>query len=194
MAWTTYSCRNSTGTGWLATSLTPRSSLTSRPDISPIQRCSPNGLAGWSRPETERLLVVHDFQGAPVTTIATLGADSAAPQDLLERYARLAMPVGINLEPGREMAIRAMIEHAPLVQALVRPHYEAGAGWVEVDYWDSEVLRSQIALAPEEAVGTAPRWMFERLRDDTSGETPGLIPVMRHCGAAGTGSTAAAAI
>jgi len=129
-----------------------------------------------------------------VTTIATLGADSAAPQDLLERYARLAMPVGINLEPGREMAIRAMIEHAPLVQALVRPHYEAGAGWVEVDYWDSEVLRSQIALAPEEAVGTAPRWMFERLRDDTSGETPGLIPVMRHCGAAGTGSTAAAAI
>src|SRR5262245_17771360 len=139
MAWTTYSCRNSTGTGWLATSLTPRSSLTSRPDISPIQRCSPNGLAGWSRPETERLLVVHDFQGAPVTTIATLGADSAAPQDLLERYARLAMPVGINLEPGREMAIRAMIEHAPLVQALVRPHYEAGAGWSR---WTTGIRKS----------------------------------------------------
>ena len=100
-----------------------------------------------------------------MTTIATPDADSAARQDLLERYARLAIRVGINLEPGREVAIRAMIEHAPLVRALVRAGYEAGARRVEVDYEDLEVLRSQIALAPEEAVGTAPRWMFERLDD-----------------------------
>jgi aminopeptidase len=100
-----------------------------------------------------------------VTTAGTVGAGSAARQDLLERYARLAIRVGINLEPGREVAIRAMIEHAPLVRALVRAGYEAGARRVEVDYQDLEVLRSQIALAPDEAVGTAPRWMFERLDD-----------------------------
>jgi aminopeptidase len=100
-----------------------------------------------------------------VTTIATAGADSAPRQDLLERYAQLVIRVGINLEPGREVAIRAMIEHAPLVRALVRAGYEAGARRVEVDYEDLEVLRSQIALAPEEAVGTAPRWMFDRLDD-----------------------------
>jgi aminopeptidase len=95
----------------------------------------------------------------------TTDADSAARQDLLERYARLVIAVGINLEPGREVAIRAMIEHAPLVRALVRAGYEAGARRVEVEYEDLEVLRSQIALAPDEAVGTAPRWMFERLDD-----------------------------
>lgn len=100
-----------------------------------------------------------------MTTTATPGADSAARHDLLERYARLVIRVGINLEPGREMMIRAMIEHGPLVHALVRAGYEAGARQVEVDYQDLEVLRSQIALAPEEAVGTAPRWMFERLDD-----------------------------
>ena len=86
-------------------------------------------------------------------TIATAGADSAARQDLLERYARLVIRIGINLEPGREVAIRAMIEHAPLVRALVRAGYEAGARRVEVEYEDLEVLRSQIALAPEEAGG-----------------------------------------
>jgi leucyl aminopeptidase (aminopeptidase T) len=48
-----------------------------------------------------------------------------------------------------------MIEHAPLVRALVRAGYEAGARRVEVDYDDLEVLRSQIALAPDEAVGTS---------------------------------------
>ena len=100
-----------------------------------------------------------------MTTIATPDADSAARQDLLERYARLVIRVGINLEPGGEVAIRATIEHAPLVRALVKAGYEAGARWVEVDYYDVEVLRSQIELAPEEAVGTAPHWMFERLHD-----------------------------
>jgi aminopeptidase len=91
--------------------------------------------------------------------------DSPASQDLLERYAQLVMRVGINVEPGREVAIRGLIDHAPLVRALVRAGYEAGARRVEVDYQDLEVLRSQIKLAPDEAVGTAPRWMFERLDD-----------------------------
>jgi aminopeptidase len=98
-------------------------------------------------------------------TTASSEADSAARQDLLDRYAGLVVRVGINLESGREMMVRAMIEHAPLVRALVRAGYEAGARWVEVDYQDLDVLRTQIALAPEEAVGTAPRWMFERLND-----------------------------
>ena len=96
---------------------------------------------------------------------ATPEANSAASQALLERYAQLVIRVGINLEPGREVAIRAMIDHAALVRALVRAGYEAGARRVEVDYEDLDVLQSQIALAPDEAVGTAPRWMFERLDD-----------------------------
>jgi aminopeptidase len=97
--------------------------------------------------------------------VTTAGADSAGRQDLLDRYARLVIRVGINLEPGREVVVRAMIEHAPLVRALVKAAYEAGARRVEVEYEDLEVLRSQIGLAPDDAVGTAPRWMFERLAD-----------------------------
>jgi len=86
-------------------------------------------------------------------------------QDLLERYARLVMRVGINVQTGGEVLIRAMLEHAPLVRALVRAGYEAGARRVEVNFEDLEVLRSQIALAPDEAVGSAPQWMFDQLAD-----------------------------
>src|SRR5262245_21886444 len=97
--------------------------------------------------------------GSPPTrhfaTAKTPGWEASAPQDLVVRYAELVIRVGINLEPGREVAIRAMIDHAPLVRALVKAAYEAGARRVEVDYEDLEVLRSQIALAPAEAVGTA---------------------------------------
>src|SRR5689334_616882 len=85
--------------------------------------------------------------------------------DLLDRYAQLVIRVGVNLQPGREVLVRAMLEHAPLVRALVKAGYEAGARRVDVDFEDLDVLRSQIALAPEEAVGTAPRWMFDQLAD-----------------------------
>src|SRR5689334_17908330 len=75
------------------------------------------------------------------------------------------MRVGINIQPGREANIRAMPEHLPLVRALVKAGYEAGARHIEVELDDLEVLRSQIALAPEEAVGTAPQWKFAQIAD-----------------------------
>jgi aminopeptidase len=85
--------------------------------------------------------------------------------DLLDRYARLVMRVGVNVQPGGEVMIRAMLEHAPLVRALVRAGYEAGARYVEVGYEDLEVLRAQISLAPDEAVGDVPRWRHAQLED-----------------------------
>jgi aminopeptidase len=85
--------------------------------------------------------------------------------DLLDRYARLVTRVGVNVQPGGEVYIRAMLEHAPLVRALVRAGYEAGARYVEVNFEDLEVLRTQISLAPDEAVGAVPRWRFAQLED-----------------------------
>ena len=80
-----------------------------------------------------------------MTTTAAPGVDSAVRQDLLERYARLAIRVGINLEPGREVAIRAMIEHAPLVRALVRAGYEAAH---DGSSWTTRIWKSCGASAP----------------------------------------------
>ncbi len=89
----------------------------------------------------------------------------ARSSELLDRYAELVVRVGVNLEPGGEVVIEAMPEHAQLVRALVRAAYRAGASRADVNYEDLDVLRSQIELAPEESVGTAPQWMFDRLAD-----------------------------
>ena len=88
-----------------------------------------------------------------------------ASAELLERYAELVVRVGINLERDGEVVIGAMLEHAPLVRALVRAAYEQGASRVDVDYQDLDVLRSQIELAPEESIGSAPGWMSEQIED-----------------------------
>ena len=44
----------------------------------------------------------------------------------LAAYARLAVQVGVNLQPGQRLAINALVEHAPLVRAVAREAYEAG--------------------------------------------------------------------
>ena len=65
----------------------------------------------------------------------------------LENYARLAVQVGLNLQPGQTLGINALIEHAPLVRAIAREAYAAGARYVDVLYSDQHVRRAHIEPA-----------------------------------------------
>src|SRR5205823_3667048 len=53
-----------------------------------------------------------------------------AMDERLERYAELAVRVGANVQPGQEVFVLPMVEHADLGRALVRQAYEAGASYV----------------------------------------------------------------
>lgn len=67
---------------------------------------------------------------------------------LLDRYADVVVHVGLDLQPGQRLLIRrAPLESAPLVRALVRSAYDAGARYVEVLWEDDQVqlLRYQHA-------------------------------------------------
>ncbi len=77
----------------------------------------------------------------------------------LERYAELTVRVGANVQEGQEVFIQALVEHAPLVRALARQAYRAGASYVNVLYRDQHVRRAMIELGPEEALTYAPEWM-----------------------------------
>ena len=70
----------------------------------------------------------------------------------LEAYARLIVGVGLNLQPGQDVAINSLVEHAPLVRAIARAAYAAGARYVDASYGDYYVKRAQIELAPEDAL------------------------------------------
>lgn len=72
---------------------------------------------------------------------------------MLDRYADLAIHVGLNLQKGQRLLIRgpllygAPISAAPLVNALVKRAYQAGARLVDVFWGDeqTELLRFQYA-------------------------------------------------
>ncbi len=91
----------------------------------------------------------------------------------LETYAQLVVQVGLNLQPGQTLGINALIEHAPLVRAIARQAYEAGARYVDVLYTDQHVRREHIALAGDDQLGFSPPWLVSRLRE--LGETGGAL-------------------
>jgi aminopeptidase len=83
----------------------------------------------------------------------------------LEMYSRLAVEVGLNLQPGQTLGINALIEHAPLVRAITRQAYAAGARYVDVLYTDQHVRRAHIAQAADDQLGYSPPWLVTRLRE-----------------------------
>jgi aminopeptidase len=83
----------------------------------------------------------------------------------LEAYARLIVGVGLNLQPGQDVAINSLVEHAPLVRAVARAAYEAGARYVDASYGDFYVRRAQIELAPEDALDWTPPYVVKRIED-----------------------------
>jgi aminopeptidase len=84
-------------------------------------------------------------------------------EDRLAAYARLAIRVGVNLQPGQLLAINALVEHQPFVRAAAREAYAAGASFVDVLYTDQHVRRAHIEHAPDDTLGFSPPWLVERL-------------------------------
>ena len=85
--------------------------------------------------------------------------------DLLDRYANLALRVGVNLQPGGDVVIWAPIENAELVRAIARAAYRLGARRVELNYQDLDVVRTHLELAPDEAIGWAADWEVARVEE-----------------------------
>ncbi|MDG5473305.1 aminopeptidase [Jeotgalibacillus sp. ET6] len=79
-------------------------------------------------------------------------------QELLDKYADLAVKVGVNIQPDQWLYIGASIENAPFVRLVTKKAYEAGARQVFVDWADDEVNRMRYDLAPEDSFSEFPEW------------------------------------
>jgi aminopeptidase len=89
----------------------------------------------------------------------------------LEEYARLALRIGVNLERGQDVSLLCYVEHAPLVRAIARVAYQEGARRVDPHYVDVHVRRAKAELAPDEAVGWVPPWLFQRVEEEAERRT-----------------------
>ncbi|PFD98407.1 aminopeptidase [Bacillus cereus] len=79
-------------------------------------------------------------------------------EQTLEKYATLAVNVGVNIQPGQILSINAPLEAAPFVRLVTEKAYKSGAKHVYVDWNDEVLTRLKFDLAPEEAFSEFPAW------------------------------------
>jgi aminopeptidase len=98
------------------------------------------------------------------------------PEERLNRYARLAVEVGVNLQPGQLLRITAHPDHLPFVRAIAEVAYEKGAHYVEAHYADPHVRRSRILHAPADSLEWSPPWVLS-IVDELTNEHGALISI-----------------
>ncbi|MDP4088910.1 MAG: aminopeptidase [Bacillota bacterium] len=80
---------------------------------------------------------------------------------LLEKYARLVVRTGANVQKGQTVVIMAPIETAGFVRKVAEIAYTEGARDVIVDWHDEKFSRVRFLNAPEEVFEEYPSWKKE---------------------------------
>jgi aminopeptidase len=80
----------------------------------------------------------------------------SAPDDVLERWARLLVGFGANVQPGQIVAVGAEPGKEPFVRAIAAEAYKAGAKFVDVAYFDLHVKRARLQYADPDTIEFVP--------------------------------------
>ncbi|MCT8138171.1 aminopeptidase [Anaerobacillus sp. CMMVII] len=87
----------------------------------------------------------------------------------LEKYAEIAVKVGINIQQGQTLVINAPTNNMDFVRLVAKKAYEAGAKDVHIEWNDEELTLLKYTLAPDEAFLEFPAWKargFEELAEN----------------------------
>ena len=93
------------------------------------------------------------------------GSRIMTTNELLKGYARLAVEIGVNLQPGQDLHINCYPEHLDLARAVAEAAYRVGARRVDLNVTDPHVRRSMIEHGPDEELESTPPWLLTRLDD-----------------------------
>lgn len=105
-------------------------------------------------------------------------------EDLLRKYAKLAVKMGVNIQKDQILRIRAPLEAAALVHYCQEEAYELGARKVLLDYNDEIASKIDLKMADSEVLCEFPKYKEEELHylinERTAVlniycETPGLL-------------------
>src|SRR6187455_64657 len=77
----------------------------------------------------------------------------------LRKYAEMAVKIGVNVQPGQRLMIRAPIDNAPLVRLVAISAYRAGARLVDVIWEDEQLELIRFQHAPRDSFAEASDWL-----------------------------------
>ncbi|QKS72876.1 aminopeptidase [Paenalkalicoccus suaedae] len=76
----------------------------------------------------------------------------------LDKYAELAVKVGVNVQKGQTLVVNAPIESADFVRHVAKHAYAVGAKTVHVEWNDDKLTRIRYDEAPMESFEEFPMW------------------------------------
>lgn len=87
----------------------------------------------------------------------------------IEKYAEIAVRVGINIQEGQTLVINAPTNNMEFVRLVAKKAYEAGAKDVHIEWTDEELTLLKYTLAPNDAFTEFPMWKakgFEEMAEN----------------------------
>ena len=85
-------------------------------------------------------------------------------QELLQRYARLIVRTGANVQPGQRVELTIQVDQQALAQLITEQCYEAGAEYVELKWQCAATDRLHYLHASTDTLGTVRPWQEERAK------------------------------
>lgn len=103
---------------------------------------------------------------------------------LLEKYAKLAVRTGINVQKGQTLMINVKAEHYEFARLCVKEAYAAGAGKVVIKFHDDQIAKMNVENQSIENLTNIPSWLVDEYdqyieegfaRLSISAPSPGLM-------------------
>lgn len=95
-------------------------------------------------------------------------------RDLLEKYAKLIVQMGINVQEGQGVVISIEADQTELAELLVKECYAAGAKKVRVEFGWQAIDKMNMINQDAETLGTLAEWQKAKLQERVD-ELPALI-------------------
>src|SRR5690554_2700287 len=83
---------------------------------------------------------------------------------LLEKYARLAVQVGANVQKNQMVVIRTTTEAVELTREIAKEAYAAGASRVQVIWGDEIVSKHTYLNAADDILKEVPKWSVDQYK------------------------------
>ncbi|GIM90243.1 aminopeptidase [Paractinoplanes toevensis] len=83
----------------------------------------------------------------------------------IERLADLVVRAGVNVQPGQGVVVDSDTANLEIARAVVEAAYQAGAGWVEVNFTDGPIQRSAVDHASLEELTASRPWALARFAE-----------------------------
>ncbi len=82
-------------------------------------------------------------------------------ENKLKKYAELVVKVGLNIQPGQKIIVRAATNTAPLVEEISAVAYQMGCPLVTIVWSNEKINKIRHQYAPRDSFGEFPAWKLE---------------------------------